>query len=61
MTSQRLGSLRENEPIDIVKDTDVEMNGYRWFAIRWRGRSGYQWGGIMCSQAPLDGIFQTCQ
>lgn len=61
MESQRLGSLRENEPIVIVKKTGVEMNGYSWFQIKFRGRTGYQWGGIMCASAPMEGIFQTCQ
>jgi hypothetical protein len=61
MASQRLGSLRRNEPVTIVKKTDVEMNGYTWFEIRWRGRTGYQWGGIMCADTSLEGIYQTCQ
>jgi hypothetical protein len=60
MESRRLGGLRENAPIVIVKKTDVEMNGYAWFQIRYRNRTGYQWGGIMCSHAPLEGIYQTC-
>lgn len=61
MESRRIGSLRENEPIVIVKKTDVEMNGYAWFEIRWRGRSGYQWGGVMCAETPLEGIFEACR
>jgi hypothetical protein len=61
MESRRIGSLRENEPILIVKKTDVEMNGYAWFEIRWRGRTGYQWGGIMCADTALEGIYQACR
>lgn len=61
MGGPRLASLQENEPIQILADTGVEMNGYRWFRISWRGRSGFQWGGIMCSNGPLPGIFQQCQ
>lgn len=60
MASQRIGSLRQNEPVTIVKKTDVEMNDYSWFEIRWRGRTGYQWGGIMCAETVLKGIFETC-
>jgi hypothetical protein len=61
MDSQRLDSLRETEPIVIVKKTDVEMNGYPWFQIRWRDRKGYQWGRILCAETPLEGAYETCR
>lgn len=61
MGSSKVLSLAENTPIDILKDAGVEMNGYRWFKIRAKGRTGYQWGGIMCSDEPLDGMFETCR
>jgi hypothetical protein len=35
--------------------------GYNWFRVDIRGRQGYQWGGIMCSSAPMAGIYQQCQ
>ena len=34
--------------------------GYDWFKIRDGSRIAYQWGGIMCSKAPLAGIYQAC-
>lgn len=61
MQYQQVGSLREGDAIDILNGTGVFMNGYEWFRIRFRGGAiGYQWGGIMCSQNPNPGIFQTC-
>lgn len=59
MASQRLGYLRENTPIVIVRKTDVTMNDYAWFQIEYRGGTAYQWGGLMCSDTPVEGLYQT--
>lgn len=61
MGSAKVASLKEGERIEILEDTGVEMNGYRWFKIRVRGRTGFQWGGIMCSNAEVPGMFQVCE
>jgi hypothetical protein len=59
---QQVGSLREGDRIRIMTGTGVMMNGYEWFEIRYRnGRSGFQWGGIMCSQKPHPTIYKTCE
>lgn len=51
MRHRRLTSLRERERIKLLENTGVMMNGYPWFRIRFRGgRTGYQWGGIICSR-----------
>jgi hypothetical protein len=60
MTSARLTALHEGHDIEILENAGVSMNGYDWFKIRFGGRIGCQWGGIMCSKAPLAGICQTC-
>ena len=39
---------------------DLETDGYSWFKISFGGRTGYQWGGIMCSRNPLNGILKQC-
>ncbi len=55
------GSLQENTPVTIIRNTGTSMNGYDWFEIRTGSRTTYQWGGIMCSQgAQLPGIFEQC-
>ena len=59
---RRLGSLRQFEPVTVMGDTGVMMNGYPWFEIQYRGgRRGYQWGGLICStNRPFAGTFDTC-
>ncbi|MFZ1813814.1 MAG: SH3 domain-containing protein [Rhizobiaceae bacterium] len=61
MQFPKLASLAENQPIAILGDTGVNMNGYNWFEIEWNGRRGYQWGGIMCSGVPMQGMFDVCR
>ena len=60
MRGVRLGSLREGQPVRILRNAGARMNGYDWFAIRYRGRIAYQWGGIMCSNRRIRGMYQTC-
>jgi len=61
MSYGQAGSLREGDPILILNDTGVVMNGYNWFHISYRnGRRGYQWGGIICSERAYNGIFRQC-
>lgn len=58
---RQVGSLREGDSILILNGTGAMMNGYEWFQIRYRnGRTGYQWGGLMCSQKPYPTIFRVC-
>lgn len=62
MDHQRLAGLAEGDPITLLERTDVEMNGYPWFKIRYgRNKTGYQWGGIICPIGkPLPGTFEVC-
>ncbi|MEP2703925.1 MAG: MliC family protein [Roseibium sp.] len=61
MNYKQVGSLREGDEILLLSGTGAMMDGYEWFEIRYRnGRSGYQWGGIMCSQNPYPTIFRVC-
>ncbi len=61
MNYNQIGSLQENEDLSILGRTGVQMNGYEWFAIALtNGKTGYQWGGIMCSQHGLPGVFGQC-
>ena len=58
---QQIGSLGEGERVSIVANTGVKYDGLDWFEIRFNGKRGYQWGGIMCSQdSRLPGIYQQC-
>lgn len=61
MQFRQVGSLREGDDILILNGTGTMMNGYEWFEIRYQnGRTGFQWGGIMCSQTPYPTIFRVC-
>lgn len=60
MSSAKVMSLSEGAGITLIARAGT-MDGYDWFKISFRGRSGYQWGGIMCSEAPIRGIFQQCE
>ncbi|MCB1382304.1 MAG: SH3 domain-containing protein [Notoacmeibacter sp.] len=57
----QVGSLTENLPVTIRRNSGVSFNGYDWFEVSANGRIGYQWGGIMCSEGQqLAGIFEQC-
>jgi membrane-bound inhibitor of C-type lysozyme len=62
MDFARVTSLPEGEPITVVANTGVVMNGYPWFKIRYRGKTtGFHWGGIMCAiGAPVTGLYEIC-
>ncbi|MBV6656813.1 MAG: SH3 domain-containing protein [Devosiaceae bacterium] len=57
-----IDSLPPGEPVVIVRNTGVIFDGYPWFEISYsEGLTGFQWGGIMCSDAQLvPGVFQIC-
>lgn len=63
MQYRRLGSLSEGEPVHILENSGVMMNGYPWFRIRYRrNRYGYQWGGIMCATDYVrPGLHRMCR
>lgn len=56
----RVRSMSENEELEIMSRGPM-WNGYNWFRVISGGQDGWQWGGIMCSTAPLDGIFEQCK
>ena len=59
---RKLTSLRQFEPLTVIANSGVMMNGYPWFEVRYRGgRRGFQWGGLICStDRPFGGTFDTC-
>jgi hypothetical protein len=61
MGAKKVASLKQGDRIEILADSGVGMNGYQWFKIRVKGKTGYQWGGIMCADANLAGVLQRCQ
>ncbi len=63
MDFKQIASLKEGEKITVIEDANVEMNGYRWYKIRFgANKVGFQWGGIICPIGkPVDGAFQSCE
>ncbi len=58
-SAAKVASLAEGAPVKILERAAMWDND-NWFRISFGGRSGYQWGGIMCSRQPLSGIFRQC-
>lgn len=59
---KEIGRLSEGERLTILEQSSAPLFQNRpWFKIRFRGRTGYHWGGIIC---PLDeaipGTYQVC-
>ncbi len=59
----QIGSLRNGDPVRLLEDTRVMMNGYPWYRISYNnGRTGYQWGGILCGFGnPIGGVHRICE
>lgn len=58
---RKAASLREGEPITILEQTAKYFQDRPWFKIRYRGRVGYHWGGIICPKGrAVPGTFQVC-
>lgn len=59
---KRLGSLPEGARVTLLENSAVMENGFPWMKISYgEGRTGYQWGGILCSiDSPMPEVFETC-
>ena len=54
-------SLKEGEWITLLEKTNEMFQGRPWFKIKYRGRIGYHWGGIVCSVGKyVEGTYQVC-
>ena len=63
INSKKIGSLRNGDPVQLLENTGLMMNGYPWFRINvGSGITGYQWGGILCAyDVPIKGTFRICE
>ncbi len=54
-----VGSTFNGQPITILQNTGVFMNGYTWFVVQLQnGQQAHQWGGILCAPGQfLQGAF----
>lgn len=61
LDGRRVTSLREGTPVTVLESTGERHRGYEWFKIRYSGGTGYQWGGIICTNRRVPGVFNTCR
>lgn len=55
-----VGTTRLGEPITLL-ERSVRMDGHDWFRIRMaNGRTGFQWGGLMCADGEESGVLTIC-
>ncbi len=58
---KKKASLKEGEWITLLERTDKMFQDRPWFKIKYRGRIGYHWGGIVCSVGTyVEGTYQVC-
>ncbi len=59
---EHIASLKEGDAVVLLERTDVVMNGYPWFRIKYEtGYEGYKWGGILCAtETWVEGVFERC-
>lgn len=62
MEHRRVASLREGDRLDILEDTGVWFNDFKWYVVATPHGTGYHWGGIFCvdRDTKIDGIFEKC-
>jgi len=61
MNYPHVAGLVDGTRLTILSDAGLTMDGYHWFHVAWRTGSGYEWGGILCSDdTKLNGIFSVC-
>ena len=61
MDYAKLGSLQPDDDINLLEDTGVWFNDYKWYKVDSPIGVGYHWGGIFCSEGKApEGVFQSC-
>ncbi len=59
---KKVGSLSEGERITILEQSSAPLfQGRPWFKIKFDGRTGYHWGGIICPLGEaIPGTYKVC-
>ena len=63
MEFAKQASIAEGDQVEVLADTGVWMDGYKWFKVRTPQGVGYHWGGIFCitGQQVPDGVYMNCE
>ena len=59
MEYRQIGSLKEGDPVELLENSEIWMDGFAWFKILFLGNEvGYKWGGILCAfNDRLEGVY----
>ncbi len=57
-----LGGLVGGDWLDLMEDTEISLDGYKWFLVDTPIGTGYHWGGNFCTEGEeaVEGVFGTC-
>ena len=60
--SAKVGSIPQGEPLEIVMQTGVFLDGWQWIRVRNGGLEGYAWGGTVCitDGTAITGVHDRC-
>ena len=63
VSHSRMKPLRGDTRLVILSNTRVSYRGYDWFRVKLAdGRTGFQWGGILCSEGEaVEGLKRACR
>ena len=63
MEFAKQASILKGDQVEVLEDTGVWSDGYKWFKVRTPRGTGYHWGGIFCitGDQPAEGVFDNCQ
>jgi len=59
---RKLASLENSDWLEIMEDTGIWFDGYKWFLVETPLGYGYHWGGIFCMEGSsfVEGVFGRC-
>ena len=63
MEFAKQASVFKGDQVEVLEDTGVLFDGYKWFKVRTPRGIGYHWGGIFCitGDSAVDGVFDNCE
>lgn len=60
--SANIARVAKGNRVEITGKTALETEGYLWYKVRAGNRTGFMWGGDLCSAyGPIDGVYGDCR
>jgi len=58
----KVAKVSKGNRVEIIGKTLMENDGYTWYKVRAGNRSGFMWGGDLCSAyGRIDGVYGDCR